>query len=283
MTEFRDYLACPYRYYLRHRLRLEALADSAAELDGAGFGNLLHDVLDAFGMAEAAESNDPDVIRHELFAALGKLRAEQFDKPLPAVGVQIEMLRMRLEKFAEHQARWRAEGWRIMATEKQFREREAPLLVDDRPVYLHGRIDRIDHNEHTGEWAVLDYKSSDTFRLPDEVHRGGPAADKRWIDLQLPLYRHLVRAMDLPETVRLGYVLLPKSVDNVGFQLAEWSLDELKQADEVARDVVRGIRAGRFWPPADSGSDKFPEFAAICQDDVFAIAADSADAGEEEA
>ena len=49
MTRFRDYLACPYRYYLRHECELEAVDDAARELDGAAFGTLIHKVLGAFG------------------------------------------------------------------------------------------------------------------------------------------------------------------------------------------------------------------------------------------
>ncbi|MCR4412694.1 MAG: PD-(D/E)XK nuclease family protein, partial [Thermoguttaceae bacterium] len=62
VTEFRDYLACPYRYYLRHRLGLGALDDSAEELDGGSFGALAHEVLRAFGESKVALSTDPDEI-----------------------------------------------------------------------------------------------------------------------------------------------------------------------------------------------------------------------------
>ena len=51
---------------------------------------------------------------------------------------------------------------------------------------LIGRIDRIDRNERTGELAVLDYKSSDSAKTPEQIHRQGRTSEKEWIDLQLP-------------------------------------------------------------------------------------------------
>jgi ATP-dependent helicase/nuclease subunit B len=282
VTELRDYLACPYRYYLRHRLKLRALDDWAEELDGAGFGNLLHDVLRDFSRSPTADSESGDAIREELFLALGQLSAERFgEQPLPAVCVQMEMLRLRLEKFAELQAEWRRQGWKIREVERSFAEGEVSFPADDGPISLIGRIDRIDVNERTGEVAVLDYKSSDSAKTPDQVHRQGPVADKQWIDLQLPLYRYLVQSLGLPEPVQLGYVLLPKDIDKTGFQMALWTAEELASADAAARAVVRGIRAGQFWPPTDPPPSVFSEFAAICPDHILPPSPLAADGGEE--
>ena len=66
VTEFKDYLACPYRYYLKHREKLEALRDSAEELDGAGFGTLAHQVLGEFGKSIVKASTDAEEIQRYL-------------------------------------------------------------------------------------------------------------------------------------------------------------------------------------------------------------------------
>ena len=104
---------------------------------------------------------------------------------------------------------------------------------DDGPISLIGRIDRIDVNERTGEVAVLDYKSSDSAKSPDQVpsSRSG-CSTRRWIDFQLPLYRYLVRSLGLPEPVQLGYVrcCTERHRDKTGF--AEngpewWTVEEL--------------------------------------------------------
>jgi ATP-dependent helicase/nuclease subunit B len=283
VTEFRDYLACPFRYYLKHRLQLFALADSAEELDGGQFGALLHDALQQFATSEAVDSIDPAAIHDQLYISLGELAARRFgEAPQPAVRVQIEMLKLRLEQFAERQADWRKQGWRIRAVERDFVGQDAPFIVDGEPIYLHGRIDRIDHNEHTGAWAVLDYKSSDGGASPDKVHRDKDG----WIDLQLPLYRHLARGLgdelSIDGQLQLGYVLLPKDPTKAKFELAAWTPAQLEEADRVAAEIVRNIRNGVFGPPTVPAPVFFEDFAAICQDDQFGAAGQPTDDGEED-
>jgi RecB family exonuclease len=70
VTEFRDYLACPYRYYLRHYLQLQTVETTAEELDPATFGTLLHEVLGAFAVGPAAVSHSAAEIRAALHSIL---------------------------------------------------------------------------------------------------------------------------------------------------------------------------------------------------------------------
>src|SRR5690606_21138049 len=167
-------------------------------------------------------------IARRLDALLDEEAGRRFGRSaLPAVTVQVEQLRARLHAFAQWQAEWAAAGWRIAAFEAHPPEPGVPFDVDGRPILLRGRIDRIDHNERTGEWAVFDYKTSDTGEKPEKTHRKGRGDAKRWIDLQLPLYRHLLPALrdgdgaqivppDAVDRVRLGYILLPRDLDGVG-------------------------------------------------------------------
>ena len=124
---------------------------------------------------------------------------------------------------------------------------------------------------------MLDYKSADAAKTPDETHRnqGG------WIDLQLPLYRHLVRALGIEENVQFGYIQLPKDVARTDFALAEWTADELHAADEAAAsEVVRQMRRGVFWPPATPAPAFCEDFSAICQDGRIGAAAPEGNAEE---
>ena len=78
VTEFRDYLACPYRYYLRHVLGLKGLTDSAAELDGAAFGSLAHEVLARLGTVPPAAATDAEAVRRQLDELLDKTVLERY-------------------------------------------------------------------------------------------------------------------------------------------------------------------------------------------------------------
>jgi ATP-dependent helicase/DNAse subunit B len=133
---------------------------------------------------------------------------------------------------------------------------------------LRGKIDRVDFNHRTGEWMILDYKTSDSGHGPIRIHHGSERISDEWLDLQLPLYRHLARAQGIEGTVRLGYVLLPKHPPERAFELAEWSDDQLAAAIDSAREIVRKIRAGTFAPNPDYHSD-FDEFVRVCQATAF--------------
>lgn len=272
VTEFRDYLACPYRYYLRHVLKLGRLDDAAEELDAASFGSLAHQVLDTFGRNPAAQSHDCEVIAEFLSHTLDGLVRQRFGTPLAAVMVQVEQLRVRLRAFAGWQAAWAAQGWHIEHVETDFDGDSAWLEVDGRKMFLRGRIDRIDFNPQTGHRAVLDYKWSDTAKSPEQVHLD----NGQWVDLQLPLYRHLVKGLGIEGPVELGYIVVPKDVSQVGGRMAPWTAADLDAADHTAGEVVRGVWAERFWPPALEPPAFCEDFAAICQDGQFAAAAEFA-------
>jgi RecB family exonuclease len=269
VTEFRDYLACPYRYYLRHRLELAALSDSEHELDGGAFGSLAHEVLAEFGKDPIAPSSDEKEIFAWLSHSLDRAVLRQYGpRPRAALRVQVEQLRLRLKWFAPWQAEWTRKGWRIEHVEAQAPADRAALLVDGRPMGLRGRIDRIDRNQTSGHFVLFDYKTSDTAKTPEAVHRKGD----RWVDLQLPLYQHLAAALDVDGPIRVGYIVLPKDVSRTGPLLAEWNEEDFQSAWAVAQDVVRQVRAENFWPKTEPPPVFSEEFAAICQDGQFAAA-----------
>ena len=148
--------------------------------------------------------------------------------------------------------------WRIKHVELSFKDRPALLDVDGRTLEVEGRIDRIDFNESTGQYAVFDYKTGDSAKPPDKVHR---ETDGRWIDLQLPLYRLLLASMGIPNA-DLGYILLPRDPGGTGLVMAEWTEAELGGAMETARRVVADIWGGKFDMAVEP--PKFDDFADIC-------------------
>ena len=276
VTEFRDYLACPYRYWLRHRLRLAPVSDEARELGPADFGTLIHECLDRFAKHdELVTCADGDLLAEQLSHILDTLVRLRYGRgAVPAVAVQAELARRRLGGFAHAQARRVAEGWRIHLSEHHVKD--ALLDVDGKPVKLAARIDRIDHHPDSGRWQVLDYKTSARSKTPEQNHRSGDD----WVDLQLPLYRHLlgeVPGIGDHNLVDVGYFNIPARVEDIGIKTAAWTAADYDAADETARHVVRQVRAGVFWPPTEGAERSFPEFDAICQ-----TAAIVDDDGEEE-
>jgi RecB family exonuclease len=238
------------------------LNDLAEELDPLAFGSLTHDVLKAFGEdADNSRLVDAEKIRAVLNAALDRLVVAHYGKQqLPAVRIQVEHLRLRLAAFARWQANWAAQGWRIVNAEVEIEDGVAPFLVEGQPMFLRARIDRIDRHEADGRHIIFDYKTSDAGHPPQKTHR----KKETWIDLQLPLYRHLTKAVGIGGIdVGLGYIVLPKDLAAVKDHLADWDSEDLASADETAAHVIREIRAGNFWPPILPAPD-FDDFTAIC-------------------
>ncbi len=294
VTDFAALLKDPYRYALERVLTLETVTDEARELDPMAFGTLAHEVVERWAReAVRREEGDPEAIAAALEAHLEASFQERFGlRPLPALHLQREQLRLRLRALARVEAaRW-AEGWRILHVEAGP-PRHAPGIpfqVDGEAVHLSGRIDRIDHHPATGRWQLLDVKTSESARAPDAVHRKGRKGSKVWIDLQLPLYRHLARGLGLlpPEAlergeVDTGYLLLPGGVDEVGVALAPWTREELEEADEAAREVIRALRANRFvWDPATSAIREGDPLAPLVGRGVL-LGSDDDDEGEDDA
>jgi ATP-dependent helicase/nuclease subunit B len=248
VTEFKALLRDPYGYALERVLGLQSLDDRARELDGMSFGNVAHKVLERFaGGSGDWKETDEKRVRRRLDDILDALVSARYgSRGLPAVRVQVEQLRARLRAYARWHAQWIGDGWEIVGVERQ--PVDVPFGCDEGTIYLRGRIDRIDHHPERGEWAVFDYKTGDRGDSPDATHRSGKR-NPQWVDLQLPLYRHL-----LPEvrdehgdriipagaeaSVRLGYILLPRALERVGSSFGEWTDEMLAEADDRARDVA---------------------------------------------
>ena len=265
VTAFRDYLACPYRFYLRHVLKLDERDDAADEMDARHFGLLLHACLAAFARAPVAESPDAVPIERFLRAELGRQARAQFGDELPPpLRLQVRQAGRRLDAFARWQAEQTAQGW-LIQDDLSERDLEAEILVDDLPFTLTGRLDRVDYHPSEDRYRIVDYKTGDTGQGPEAKHRGAADGDglRPWTDLQLPLYRTLAGANGVAEDrLEVGYVLLAADLSAVrvhpsgkheggtGYVPVRWSEEEFQNAHACAEGVIRALRAETFWPPA---------------------------------
>ncbi|MEO1530460.1 MAG: PD-(D/E)XK nuclease family protein, partial [Planctomycetota bacterium] len=191
VTAFRTYLECPYRFYLRHVLKLKPVDDLAIELAANQFGDLVHAAVEAFGVSEDRDATDPERIFDSLLAALHDYAEARYGQQgQSAVRLQVRQAERRLRFVADEQAKRARDGWRIHATERAVNESDgAKVTIGNRSLGLRGRFDRIDHHPETNQWAILDYKTHGA--PPKKKHLKWDVESKRyeWIDLQLPLYR----------------------------------------------------------------------------------------------
>lgn len=262
VTRFKDYLACPFRFYLKHVLGMEALDDEKGAMDALDFGSLVHHALHKMAKNdEMCRCENDRELRSFLCAEAETWVAKQFGPSPPLqIKIQLDAAQQRLGAAARVQASLLREGWEILNSEMSI---EGEL--NDLPV--HGKIDRIDRHRETGRIRILDYKTSDKAEDPDKAHIGSALPDvadymrvningkeKRWLDLQLPLYQML-----LPDTeefqgpVKLGYFNLPKATNDTGVAIwDDFDNGLMESARSCAEGIVRDIQNHTFWPPARS-------------------------------
>jgi len=285
VTEFRDYLQCPYRYYLKHRLKLNITDDNGEELDGGAFGDVTHRVLKLFGRSKIKDSQNAEEIREFLNRQLDVVVRDLYGAAYrPVIAVQAEQIRQRLNMFAEIQAKHAAEGYEIQDVEFSPPTGDGSIIidVDNQPIKIRGRIDRVDYNVRTGKYMLIDYKTTSSGDKPEKVHR----PKDEWLDLQLPLYELIFTKSkqfeddgefenegneQFESNIELAYVSLPKDTSDAAFLKASWQQQDILDAHETAFEVIRKIRREEFYPPT-SPPPKFSEmYSAICLDNRLTV------------
>jgi ATP-dependent helicase/nuclease subunit B len=270
VTSLRDYVACPFRYYLKHLAGMQNPETARMEWNARDFGNVAHEVLERWGAdPEAREFEKTEALSEWFSAELDRIVATWFGKRVPmAVRIQAESLRQRLTWLARVQGCERASGWQVVDV-----ERKVELPVGD--AVLVAKIDRIDRHRDTGELRVIDYKTgrvngvAEEHRkkiiastvLPDHLGLDSPAvyssddkgkpASFRWINLQLPLYAfaqvRLGQSMPRP-----SYFTLGATVGDVG--LHDWTgftSHDMESAQRCAEWIANQIANRVFGPPAE--------------------------------
>ncbi len=201
----------------------------------------------------------------------------------PIVYLQIAQIRTRLTAFAEWQTKWRGLGNQIRYIEygpkfqPQIMEGETPMSIRGRI----DRIDyNPQHNcwflfdYKTMDMGTSGFKDMEIPNLDPNIlglmrfgiknpvdlkHRttikgarkvGEPSIGHwQWTNLQLPLYRYLFEQICREQKIDtggnppiLGYIILPKS-NRVQGQGAPWMKEDLQEADDTARWVIRTLRS----------------------------------------
>ncbi len=274
-TSIKQYLACPFRFYLKFGLGMSSVELNKREMDAADFGNLVHNSLEAFARdAEAITLTAPEKITQFLHQEIDRQLSSQFGKDLstPLV-IQRESARKRLAWWAAIESEQRKAGWKILAPEETFGTEEWPFSIDGMTVK--GRIDRIEQHPEHGI-RVIDFKTFspgsgsnrktvDAYHLtplkrnesPDDfpewaLIEGEDGKTYRWTDLQLPLYLLAMSERENSARLTAAYATLGKSEAEVSID--EWSeLDDrlLDSARACATGVIKAINQQIFWPASE--------------------------------
>ncbi len=286
VTSLGSYLACPFRYYLKHVLKMQSPEPTRSEWNARDFGNVAHLVLERWGRDAEARSLSKAEALHAWFSTeLDRVVVEWFGKRVPlAVRIQTESIRQRLLWLARAQSISFAEGWEIIDV-----ERKIELPAGDAVIVA--QIDRIDRHRETGELRVLDYKTG-KIDSPEKAHRKklgvtavlpahlsedcpaiyeseekGKTARFLWQNLQLPLYASALVQEGSPLPTPC-YFALGNTVAEV--EIRPWSdfdAHDLAAAQACASWVAGQIAAGIFQPPAEKVT--YDDFAILAAGRAF--------------
>ena len=202
-------------------------------------------------------------------AARDQVRKIHGQRPAPLITLQMESILQRLKKAAEIEAKNRQEGWQCIDAELLIGDKEeaTPFLIAE--ARLRGRIDRVERHVD-GTLRIVDFKSSDKPRTPQEAHVKVITARTKlteadewkcfdlpdgkrglWLDLQLPLYAAALQKRG-QSISSVAYFALPKSIQDTA--ILEWEGFDSALIDAAhlcATEAVQRIRSGQFWPPAE--------------------------------
>ncbi|MFL6276739.1 MAG: PD-(D/E)XK nuclease family protein [Blastocatellia bacterium] len=274
-TQINDYGRCPFRFFARHVLKLEAGKEPDEGFAAHHIGHAYHRILEKLytqlhrrkfliqsDNAEQAIDEAAEIAENVLQRMLdtGEVRRDglwEFNKA---------EIKRRVGRLLRTEAAWNDEQpARPVDCECKFGYDDAEALVIECPggeAKFRGVVDRLDYCE--GEWIVVDYK---TPRTPIHVRE---ALEGR--NLQLPLYAMAARrVIKKGERVTSAYYLHIHSRKR-GSELSDKSdaKDSLEQliahAEQRIRQYVEQVRRGRF--PVQPNGDtvcKTCEYGVMCR------------------
>ena len=290
VSTLKDYLQCPFRFYLKRGLGMRPVSPAGREMDALQFGDLVHRVLRVYAQDKEARKWVHEGQIAAFFEEQVRAAAESvFGSRLPPlVELQVTAAEQRLKELARVEARERQLGWEIVEAELELSERRPSepgldeaaaglpevtscLMVAGVP--LVGQVDRVERNAHSGRRRIVDFKTTDQPVKPEPDHvdkagkdgageddwrrvGGGLLGPKGetllWKNLQLPLYAAALRRHPSGAVDEVAYASLPKAVRQT--ELLVWT--DFNEAWEeaalaCAEEAVRRIHAGEFWPPND--------------------------------
>ncbi|MCA8987143.1 MAG: PD-(D/E)XK nuclease family protein, partial [Planctomycetaceae bacterium] len=274
-SQLERYSSCPFRFFLERILQLESIESPRLRTDSRRRGVVIHDLLATLHQPEETDEQ-PEQSLGERFSQLIQERYQRSFSHNELQNVLLEVEQRLLTEWAdlyeENHGLYEAlfdDGW-----ESPFRpehqelafggdaERETsqklpavPFGPAENPVYVEGRIDRIDvttQGERT-YFSLIDYK---TGALPD-------VSDKlveRGISLQLTLYTIAIVRLELlgPGAVpwQIGYWdlkekgfqrkmtnLRKKNIDPLGQEFVDRMSETL---DRVLPEIISRLRKAEF-------------------------------------
>ena len=281
-TAFETYAACPYRYFLSRKLRVEPTESPEEQqtLDPLVFGTLIHKILEIFAnwrFKQGDTSLSREAKECKLFDDLTN-QIEQLKDEMPgrSDGVwELEFSRAwtLLRQWVNRESE--------ISTSKGIVQKHAEFAFgyDDEPpveittessktIRFRGQIDRIDVSEDQSKVHIYDYKSGSSS--PYAGLQYDPV--KKGTKIQLPLYSTAARRLYPDAELGASYWFVRQPNLHERFPLPEDYREEdaINRLQSVVEVIADGVASGVF--PANPGPMRqmdyencaYCEFKKIC-------------------
>ncbi len=276
------YVKCPFTYFLKYGREMKPYKEKR-ELGADDFGTLTHLALEMYAKEQIKLGDDQmtDAIKIRKLLTqkiFPEIRRKYANAPLN-IQLQLDAIEGRLSLFADVQASWALQGWRIREAELEIPK---TLEIPDLGFRIHGYIDRVDENINPGcekKWCIIDYKTWDTIaKMNGHVYTSSTMTEKnkehldfartmgyplindkqRMLSVQLPIYGKCLEALRkdaIFSSQSFQYLILGKDKDNVGFKQLKTA--EVDASIETAKQAVKNIKENIFWPPGPGDEWKY--------------------------
>lgn len=223
-SELESYLSCPFYFYARSYLKLEPETEWEVEMTPAETGQILHRVLERFVRQKTG-------ILSLLNEEIEKFRGGRPNLSTVLLEIQQKKMERTLLSFIAKDL-WESSPKQNLAPrflEWSFGKNSPPLqIAGNPPIRIQGRIDRIDVDEKSKRFLVIDYKTGSRQISGNQIRTG--------LALQLPLYILAVQRLLLP-----GY----EPIGGLYYQLSDMTIkDGLLHAGRYAESLADSIEIG---------------------------------------
>ncbi|MBR5710669.1 MAG: PD-(D/E)XK nuclease family protein [Thermoguttaceae bacterium] len=287
VTNLRDYIQCPFRFYLKHVLKVQPTDYAVKELTSLSYGTFIHNVLQEWAQKELKNGRTDwripaDELSEVLSDIVDKIYHRSYpDSVLPGIAIQKEIIKQRLKSFAELQSTLEGE---IITVEHPFEQVVYFNNSKNDAITLKGKFDRIDRMSD-GTIILLDYKtgrkkdpSDDHIDKNKKQKQGEDNNHLKWINLQLPVYRQIILANRekfdwmTPDTdVQVGYITIPDD-ENASLinpckqpgsrsKKTVWDDKVFSDAEKYTSEILTNIYNGVFWPPTPTKEIEHDNYA----------------------
>ncbi len=271
---------CPFRYFLKHVLRVEAPEeverDATQWLDPMKAGSLLHEVFRLFFEEITAAGEKPDAARHaKRIEELAEAAIASWREKIPPAS-ELAFEDRHQEILLASRTFLRLEEEHCKAVEPRYFEVAFGLpkadcrspIASPEPVpisvgagesfLLRGSIDRVDEAPD-GTFHVWDYKTGSAYRYKAErgIHGGRQIQHALYA---MAIEQLLARVGTPAEVSRSGYFFPGKKGEGQRLPIA---LDP-PRTREVTRRLLDLLRAGAFPHAVEKDDCKFCDYESVC-------------------